>query len=75
MQTDVVVSGYPGLDPLCLSVTLVGVQTSRVQLVIRVLGDPDVVIPKFGTLQWKRVVFRDDTAVLGSRNLYLLDKR
>jgi hypothetical protein len=50
VQTDIVVSGYPGFDPLRLSVTLVGVQTSRVQLVIRVLGDPDVVITEFGTL-------------------------
>jgi hypothetical protein len=50
VQTNIIVSGYPGFDPLCLSVTLVGVQTSRVQLVIGVLGDPNVMITEFGTL-------------------------
>jgi hypothetical protein len=50
VQTDTVVSGYPGFDSLCLSVALVGIQTSGVQLVIGVLGDPNVMISKFGTL-------------------------
>jgi hypothetical protein len=73
VQTDIVVSGYPGLDPLCLSVTLISVQTSRVQLIIGVLGDPNVMITEFGTLYKPWSVTMPPRSVLDSCTYLISD--